>query len=200
MLRPILAALALLSLACAGVDQPAQPTGYGQPGATPMQPAQPAGYGQPGTGAPPQNAYTIQGPVQGDDGAVMWVDSYGRITGMYPDQGFIMFGANDQLTYARDPYGTWYGVQGGQLIPLAGMPPELMSWPGVQTMLPGGYTLPAPAAPPTYAGGGGGYDPSIQVMQNINDMYHETNMTIIDNMAPEQVDYYGNDGQYLGTW
>jgi hypothetical protein len=211
MLRPVLVFLALLSLACAGVDQPSQPAGYDQPvqpsgygqpvqPGSPLQPAQPVNYGQQQAGPPPSNAYTIMGPAQSPDGGVMWVDSLGRITGMYAE-GFLMFGMNGQLYWARDPYGGWYGVGAdGQLAPLQGMPQELMVWPGVQTVLPGGYTLPAPQAPPQYTGGGGGYDPSLQGIQTMNDMYHDTNMTIIENMNSPSVDYYDQDYQYIGTW
>ncbi len=203
MLRPTIAVLTILSLACAGVDQPdysqpAQP-GYGQPGA-PMQPVQPTNYGQPQTSPPPANAYTIMGPAGTGDGGLMWVDSDGRITGMYPDEGSLMFGMNDQLVWTRNAYGDWFLVQNGELVQLAGMPPELMSWPGVQTVLPGGYALPAPKPVPTYAGGGsGGYDPSYEIMRQTQQMDHETNMAIIENMGSEPVDYY-DDGVYVGTW
>ncbi len=196
MLRLTLAAALLLSLACAGIEPPAapaddhpQPIGYGSP--PPM--TQPAAQ----TAAP-----TIQGPMPGDDGALMWVDSAGRITGMYPSDNFLMFGMNGQMVCMRDAYGNWYSVQGEQFVPLTGMPPELASWPGVMTGLPGGYTLPGPRAAPSYAGGGGGgyAAPS----GNINDMYHDTSMEIIGNLpdgrAGPVADHYNDDGTYAGSW
>ncbi len=199
-LRLLLVCSALTALACGGLA-PTDPT---MAGGAPMQPVQPANYGQQGAGVAPSNAYTIQGPYQGDDGAILWIDSLGHMTGMYAE-GYLAFGMNNQLFAARDPYGTWYGVNNGQLYPIQGMPQELMSWPGVQTMLPGGYTLPAAQQMPVgYAsgggGGGGGYDPSLQVMQNVNDMVNQTNMTIIDNMSSPSTDYYDSDYQYIGSW
>ena len=40
---------------------------------------------------------------------------------------------------------------------------------------------------------------SDEIMQEVNDMYHYTTMTIIDNMGSDPVDYYDN-GVYVGTW
>jgi hypothetical protein len=141
----------------------------------------------------------VSGPVQTPDGALVWMDGMGRLTGVYPDQGMLFFGTQAQISVSRDAYGTWYAVQADKLTPLGGMPDELMQWPGVTTDLPGGMQLPAPVSPPA-AASGAGYDPSIAAMQNMNNMYHETNMSIIDNMSTPSTDYYSNDGQYLGSW
>lgn len=195
-MRKVLAALALLSLACAGVDQPTQPPAASYAPTTSGQPAQPTQQAV---------AYSVQGPIAGPDGALVWMDTSGRLTGMYPDQGMLMFGTSDQLAWTRDAYGGWYAVQGGQLVPISGMPPELVAWPGVQSGLPGGYTLPAPQPPPAQYASSGGYDPStISIMSDINDMYHDTNMQIIENMgdgrAGPVTDYYNDDGTYVGSW
>ena len=185
-MRLFLACILLFALACAGLDAP--------PPAQPTQPvaAQPA-------------PDTIQGPFSGQDGAVVWVDSLGRTTGMYPADGILMFGQGDQLTWTRDAYGAWYGVQGGQLVPLAGMPPELAAWPGVQAGLPGGYALPGPRPRPAPQPGmpaSSGYDPSI--MAGVNDMYNDTSLEIINNLpdgrAGPVTDYYNDDGTYAGPW
>lgn len=151
----------------------------------------------PGTGQWTPGA--VAGPFTGPNGVSYYTDPSGRLT-LMDGTGVVYLAQPDgNIVYARDAWGGWYTVAGQNMSPVGGMPAEAATWP-VAAQIPvaqaapqGGYT--------GYGAQGGGYDPgTMQIMMDMNNSYHDTSMTIIDNMASDPVDYYTPDYQYVGSW
>ena len=196
----VVVVLGVLGLACAGNPNQGM---YGAQGAY----GQP-GYGQPGygmqgqqgqqgmQGMQGQQGYPVGGPFPGPDGSSYYTDPMGRVT-MLDGQGNVYLGTfqgqNVVIFGMRDAYGNWYSVDAAQNVaPVQGVPPQVSQWPAVASV--------PVAQAPRNTGSGGYSQQDMQMMMQMNQMYNDTNMTIINNMAPDSVDYYSSDNQYLGTW
>ncbi|MBT3221261.1 MAG: hypothetical protein HN348_19435 [Proteobacteria bacterium] len=157
------------------------------------------------------------GPVYDQQGNQIWTDAMGHQTIIEAGTGNMWFAHNNQFLYGVNPQGQFHAVTPQGVVPIVQMPPELAQWPMPQAQAqaqqgyqqqPQGYQLPQGYQANQQQGwdqgqawdGGGGMDQgTFDIMMDINNMNHETNMNIINNMVSDPIDYY-EDNQYIGTW
>ena len=192
-LRPLAASLALiLSLACGGVPAPsAMPTPSPAALALAAQLGIPAVV--PGTG--------VAGPFDGPQGSLYYLDQAGHITFFLPQNLTVYAGeaASGQLRYAFSPTG-FYAIQGAQVVPISGPPPELAAWPQVDPLAQVLLQVAQQQLQQQQLlhGSSGGEDWA--TMSAVSRSLHETNMAILDNMGSAGCTDHYEDYVYVGCW